>query len=77
MASSYALAEYADEHGEGGALLPDLNDIRDVSIFIAKAVYRQAIKDGVAYPASEDRIAYKVNKNFWYPAYRNYRRAAV
>ncbi len=77
MASSYALAEYSDMHGEGGALLPDLNDIREVSKFIAKAVYRQAIKDGVAYPANEERIEQKVNKNFWFPEYREYRRSAV
>lgn len=77
MAASYALAEYSDNCGQNGALLPDLNDIREVSKFIAKAVYEQAIKDGVAYPATEERINQKIDRNFWEPEYRDYRRASV
>ncbi len=77
MASSYALAEYSDLHSEGDVLLPDLNDIRNVSKHIAKAVYEQAIKDGVAYPTTEERMLQKIEKNFWDPEYREYRRSAV
>ena len=78
MASSYALAEYATSvDTNNDALLPDLNDIRAVSRFIAAKVYQQAIKDGVAYDAADDLIEKRINANFWEPHYRTYRRAAV
>lgn len=76
MASSHALAEYASEK-EPDSLLPNLNDIRNVSLYIARAVYKQAIKDGVAYPANDERIESKIQRNFWFPEYRTYRRSAV
>jgi len=82
MASSYALAEYAansDSKDETGAamLLPCLDDIRAVSKYIAAEVYKQAIADGVAFDASEEQIKARIDKNFWNPSYRAYRRAAV
>jgi malate dehydrogenase (oxaloacetate-decarboxylating) len=77
MASSHALAVYAAEHGRAqGELLPDLEDIRDVSLFIAKAVYRQAIEDGVALSATEESITASIQESFWEPQYRYYRRTA-
>ncbi len=76
MASSYALAEYAENSGSD-LLLPDLNDIRAVSKYIAKAVYKQAIEDKVAWPTSDERIENKIERNFWFPEYREYRRSAV
>ncbi|MEJ2669459.1 MAG: oxaloacetate-decarboxylating malate dehydrogenase, partial [Gammaproteobacteria bacterium] len=57
-------------------LLPDLSDIRLVSRYIAKAVYRQAIKDGVASEATAEQIDDNIDKNFWTPSYREYRRTA-
>ncbi|MBT8149187.1 MAG: NAD-dependent malic enzyme, partial [Gammaproteobacteria bacterium] len=73
MASSYALAEYAAEHsGDSEALLPNLDDIRDLSKYIAKAVYKQAIADRAAWPTSDERINQRVEKNFWEPEYRHY-----
>ena len=78
MASSYALAEYAASVGKDtGALLPDLDDIRDVSRYIAKAVYKQAIKNGVAFDVSDELIEKRISDNFWEPDYREYRRSAV
>ncbi|MGB5324009.1 MAG: NAD-dependent malic enzyme, partial [Pseudomonadales bacterium] len=78
MAASYALAEYANEKGTGdSALLPGLNEIRDLSVYIARAVYKQAIVDKAAWPTSDERIDLRIQKNFWVPVYRNYRRSAV
>lgn len=82
MASSYALADYAakaksDADTGADMLLPSLDDIRAVSKHIAFAVYKQAIEDGVAYPAADERIKRKIEKNFWEPEYRHYRRSAV
>ncbi len=77
MASSYALAEYATIHdAESAELLPDLNDIRYVSKYIAKMVYKQAIADGVTLEVSDDYIEAAIERNFWTPAYRSYRRTA-
>jgi malate dehydrogenase (oxaloacetate-decarboxylating) len=78
MVASYALAEYATSiDAANSALLPNLNDIRDVSRFIASKVYRQAIDDGVAYDASNELIEKRIAANFWEPDYRSYRRAAI
>ncbi|MFT5421030.1 MAG: malate dehydrogenase (oxaloacetate-decarboxylating) [Candidatus Endobugula sp.] len=75
MASSYALAEYAAVHDSGSEeLLPDLNDIRNVSKYIAKMVYKQAIKDEVTPEVSDEHIDAAIARNFWRPAYRNYKR---
>ncbi|MGH1485822.1 MAG: NAD-dependent malic enzyme [Cellvibrionaceae bacterium] len=77
MESSHALAEYSNTHNKGsGALLPNLNDIRDVSKFIAKKVFKQAIKDGVALNTTDERIDEKVESNCWLPEYRDYKRTA-
>lgn len=75
MASSYALAEYAATHSNG-ELLPDLNDIRNVSKFIAKGVYKQAIIDGVTPEVSEEDIDAAIDRHFWTPEYRPYKRVA-
>ncbi|MGS2717155.1 NAD-dependent malic enzyme [Eionea flava] len=78
MASSYALAEYSAVHNSGsGELLPDLNDIRDVSKYIAKMVYKQAIIDGVTPEVSDEEIGKAIDRNFWRPSYRPYRRNAL
>lgn len=77
MASSYALAEYAAVHNSGSdELLPDLNDIRNVSRYIAKMVYKQAITDGVTPEVSDEQIDKAIDSNFWSPAYRSYKRNA-
>ena len=77
MASSHALAEYSSTHNkEPGGLLPDLNDIRGLSQFIAKKVFKQAIKDGVALQTTDERIHEKVESSCWSPEYRNYKRTA-
>lgn len=81
MASSHALANYSDVVGsdaelEHNHLLPDLEDIRNVSIFIAKAVYQQAMTDGVALKVSEEVMQDRIAENFWTPEYRDYKRTA-
>ncbi len=78
MASSYALAEYAATHNKNSdELLPDLNDIRSVSKYIAKQVYKQAIVDGITPEVDEECIDAAIEKNFWEPAYRPFERTAL
>jgi malate dehydrogenase (oxaloacetate-decarboxylating) len=77
MASSHALAEYAAINNNNGELLPDLNDIRLVSKYIAKFVYKQAIIDGVTLEVDDDEIERSIENNFWEPSYRPYKRVAL
>lgn len=77
MTASRNLAEQSPLGVNGeGALLPPLGDVREVSQSIAVAVARQAQEDGVALKSSEEEIQQSVQRNFWYPRYRQYRRAS-
>jgi malate dehydrogenase (oxaloacetate-decarboxylating) len=53
-----------------------LDDIRAVSKVIARAVFIQAVSDGVAMPVPEELIDSKIEANFWQPEYRDYRRTS-
>ncbi|WP_298772713.1 NAD-dependent malic enzyme [uncultured Shewanella sp.] len=77
MASSRALAECSPLaiHGEG-PLLPSLEDIHAVSKHIAFAVAKVAIEQGHALPTSDDLIKKSIEKNFWKPEYRRYKRTS-
>lgn len=77
MAAANALANNAPivVNGEG-ALLPSLGDIQSISRQIAFDVARQAQADGVALASSEEVIFANIEKNFWQPRYRSYRRKA-
>ncbi|WP_323844566.1 NAD-dependent malic enzyme [Microbulbifer magnicolonia] len=75
MAASNALAEQAPVVKKGkGALLPPLAEIRDVSRDIALAVGKQAQQDGVAPVVDEEKLVRAIERNFWTPNYRTYRR---
>jgi malate dehydrogenase (oxaloacetate-decarboxylating) len=77
MAASQALADCSPLAQEGyGPLLPPLTHIREVSKIIARAVFSQAIADKVAIPVPEELIESTIEKNFWSPEYRDYRRTS-
>lgn len=78
MAASNALANGSPivQRGEG-ALLPALGDIRELSKAIAFDVGKQAQEDGVALRSSDEALREAIERNFWYPRYRQYRRRAV
>lgn len=77
MASSRALAECSPLAINGkGALLPPLEDIRDVSVKIAFAVAKKAMEQGVASQRTDERIMQKIKENFWTPDYRPYKRTS-
>lgn len=70
MAAARALAETAPAlHTEGGALLPPLDTVRDVSKKIALAVALQAQKDGYAKKISEEALKKKIDDTMWEPNY--------
>ena len=75
MAASNALAEQAPVVKAGkGAMLPPLSEIREVSKRIAMAVGRQAQEDGVAPVVDEEKMTRAIERHFWTPNYRHYRR---
>jgi malate dehydrogenase (oxaloacetate-decarboxylating) len=77
MESSRALAECSPLAINGsGALLPPLEDIREVSIKIAFAVAKKAMEQGVASQRTDERIRQKIEENFWTPDYRPYKRSS-
>ena len=77
MAASNALAKHAPmvQHGEG-ALLPALSDIREISQSIAFDVAKMAQHEGKALECDDDVLWASIERNFWYPRYREYRRRA-
>ncbi|MFV8783865.1 NAD-dependent malic enzyme [Microbulbifer sp. SA54] len=78
MAASNALAEHAPVvKSAEGALLPPLAEIRDITLYIARAVGLQAQEDGVAPKVSEERLEASIERNSWSPGYRKYRRRSI
>ena len=77
MTSSEALAECSPlVKGEADELLPDLDKIRAVSKYIAIKVGLKAMEQGVATKVDRSVLEEKVQKNFWLPEYREYRRTS-
>lgn len=78
MAASNALAECSPiVTGQGDAMLPPLKDIQAVSKKIAFAVAKQAQADGMALEISDEMLSASIERNFWMPNYRTYRRKSV
>ncbi len=75
-AAARTLADQSPLANSGqGPLLPSLSDSRVLSPIVAKAVYQQAINDGVTSEVTEAEIERRVQENFWNPEYRRYKRA--
>ena len=75
MASSIALAECSPKLQDISAdLLPELDQIQQVSRFIAFKVAQAAMADGVAPLMSDEALTAATEKNFWTPQYRPYKR---
>jgi malate dehydrogenase (oxaloacetate-decarboxylating) len=75
MASSNALADCSPKLTNPDAdLLPDINDIQQVSKIIAFKVAKAAMEAGVAPMISDELLHEAIEANFWKPEYRQYRR---
>ena len=78
MVSSKTLAESSPLANTGkGSLLPALVDIEQLSKRIAFAVAKSAMEEGVALEMDDDAIWAAINKNYWLPKYRNYKRCSI
>lgn len=75
IASSNALADCSPLLQDPNAdLLPDLNEIQQVSKFIAFRVAKAAMDAGVAAVMSDEALREAIEANFWKPEYRDYKR---
>ena len=71
MAAGLALREVSPALKDPQAsLLPRLEDMRSVSLHIAKAVAIEAVRQGVAEGVSEDEIEKRLQDAMWVPEYR-------
>jgi malate dehydrogenase (oxaloacetate-decarboxylating) len=55
-----------------GRLLPPVDQLRAVSLAVAKAVGRQAVVDGVADPCDDATLDQRIEAFVWEPRYRPY-----
>ncbi|HBW97113.1 MAG TPA: NAD-dependent malic enzyme, partial [Pseudoalteromonas sp.] len=76
--SSEMLAESSPRANTGkGSLLPALTEIETLSKRIAFAVAKKAIEEGVALEISDDALWAAIDRNYWLPKYRNYKRCSI
>ncbi|MDP2562484.1 NAD-dependent malic enzyme [Psychrobium sp. 1_MG-2023] len=78
MASSLCLASVSPLANDGqGSLLPPLTEIANISKQMAFDVAKVAIEQGHALQISDEQLLKKIEKNFWNPQYRDYRRVSI
>ncbi|MBB1294839.1 MAG: malate dehydrogenase (oxaloacetate-decarboxylating) [Pseudoalteromonas rhizosphaerae] len=78
MVSSEILAESSPRANTGkGSLLPALTEIETLSKRIAFGVAKKAIEEGAALEISDDMLWAAIDRNYWLPKYRNYKRCSI
>ncbi|KZN39800.1 NAD-dependent malic enzyme [Pseudoalteromonas luteoviolacea] len=78
MVASETLAESSPWANTGkGSLLPSLIEIEQLSKRIAFTVARKAMEEGVALDMPDELIWSSIDKNYWMPEYRNYKRCSI
>jgi malate dehydrogenase (oxaloacetate-decarboxylating) len=68
QAAAKAIVQHASPKETGDSLLPDVQNLRDISTAVAEAVYHAATRDGVA-TTSHDDVAQAVADTLWTPVY--------
>jgi malate dehydrogenase (oxaloacetate-decarboxylating) len=64
-------------NNESDELLPPLTAIAQLSKDIAFAIAQVAFRQNLALPMSDEELLAKIERNFWKPVYRQYRRTSV
>ncbi len=78
IAASTALAEASPRvTGESRHLLPPITEIAKLSKNIAFAVAKIAQQQGLALEISDETLLARIDKNFWDPEYRRYKRVSI
>lgn len=67
-AASRGVASAANNAGRGTSLLPDVENLRAVSATVARAVYDQAVAEGLA-TRSHDHVVQAIQDAMWTPSY--------
>ncbi|MBS4726958.1 NAD-dependent malic enzyme [Mycobacterium sp. SM1] len=67
-AAAKAIARQSNPTIRGGALLPDVQNLRAVSAIVAEAVYGAAVGDGVA-TKTHDNVGQTITDAMWVPKY--------
>ena len=74
MAASRALSGLvSDEELKAGQLLPNIENIREVSTQIALAVTREARESGLGIRADDEQLLQMITNAMWEPKYLPYR----
>lgn len=79
LAATKALAEQAPSmKDEKKGLLPDVQDVREISVKVAKAVIQTAVEEGLnevkEIPQDEDELEEWIREQMWDAEYRPYKR---
>ena len=79
MVASETLAEQSPAANDDNAteLLPPLTGIADISKKIAFNIAKVAYQQGIALEIPDDMLLAKIERNFWTPAYRTYKRISI
>ncbi|WP_448548826.1 NAD-dependent malic enzyme [Thalassotalea fusca] len=78
MVASKTLAEASPLANKGeGELLPPITEIANLSKKIAFAVAKVAIEQGLALQIDDESLVAKIDRNFWHPEYRQYKRISI
>ncbi len=77
ITASRTLASFSPmKSNKDSPLLPDINNIQEVTKAIAFSVGIAAQRDGVAIRIPEESLLRKIDEIFWHPQYRQYRRTS-
>lgn len=78
MVASETLASASPLANTGkGELLPPITEISELSRQIAFTIGKLAQQQGLALEISDEQLLKNIDKNFWKPAYRAYRRSTI
>ncbi|WP_105171364.1 NAD-dependent malic enzyme [Pseudoalteromonas sp. T1lg24] len=78
MIASETLAAESPRANTGeGSLLPPLTKVESLSKKIAFNIAKKAIEQGVALEISDEKLASLIEKNYWLPEYRDYKRVSI
>ena len=78
MVASTTLAELSPgEEDQSSAILPPLTQLSQISRKIAFAVAKTALEEGLAREMTDEELLAAIERNFWTPEYREYRRIAT
>lgn len=76
VASETLAAGSPSTSSDSDQLLPSINNITTISKNIAFGIAKVAFRSGLALEIPDDQLKAKIEKNYWNPVYRNYRRTS-